>query len=425
MREKELTQEEEWSGLSKRERNRRWDRVRGLMRELGLDCIVVFDLQSREQLGKYLTNDVGGGVVVFPAEGELVHLVRNYFNVAGHMESLLRGEEVWASDVRAPAVSGGIIEVLQEKGFDRASIGVVGLDTQQPGAWEGYIPYNTWCNILDNFPNAKFQEVTTDFCKLMLVKSDEELQMVRRAAQIAEMACQAMLDITRPGVGEHEIYVAALSQLLLHGANTSLDVYTTPMILHSGPDNPSWGPPKWLLRGQRPRVIQRGDVICSEIFSTYAGLEAQAQMAIGVEPLDDANKKCAEVARQAYEICLKALEPGKTLAQVAEEAEQVIAESEAYHLSPIIHSVNPINWVGPVAVRVWENMPGMEKYKQLRRKPAHAGAEELIIEPNTVWELEPNASIGKHRVNIGGTVIVTEDGVEELNTLATEMRIVN
>ena len=39
------------------------------------------------------------------------------------------------------------------------------------------------------------------------------------------------------------------------------------------------------------------------------------------------------------------------------------------------------------------------------------------------FELEPNACRGKHRVNIGGTVIVQQDRVEELNPLAAEMRI--
>jgi antitoxin (DNA-binding transcriptional repressor) of toxin-antitoxin stability system len=41
-----------------------------------------------------------------------------------------------------------------------------------------------------------------------------------------------------------------------------------------------------------------------------------------------------------------------------------------------------------------------------------------------VMELEPNASKGMNRVNIGGTVIVTKNGVEELNKLASKMRVV-
>ncbi len=43
--------------------------------------------------------------------------------------------------------------------------------------------------------------------------------------------------------------------------------------------------------------------------------------------------------------------------------------------------------------------------------------------PGMIFEPEPNVCRDKHRVNIGGTVVLTEDGVEELNTLSTEMRI--
>jgi len=49
---------------------------------------------------------------------------------------------------------------------------------------------------------------------------------------------------------------------------------------------------------------------------------------------------------------------------------------------------------------------------------------ELEIQPGMVLEFEPNACKKKHRVNIGGTVIVTENGPEELNTLPKEMRII-
>jgi hypothetical protein len=38
-----------------------------------------------------------------------------------------------------------------------------------------------------------------------------------------------------------------------------------------------------------------------------------------------------------------------------------------------------------------------------------------------VLELEPNACIGMQRVNLGGGVLVTSGGCEELNVLATRV----
>ena len=48
-----------------------------------------------------------------------------------------------------------------------------------------------------------------------------------------------------------------------------------------------------------------------------------------------------------------------------------------------------------------------------------------VVQASTVWELEPNACLGKNRVNIGGTVIVNEQGAQELNPIPSEMRVVN
>lgn len=47
---------------------------------------------------------------------------------------------------------------------------------------------------------------------------------------------------------------------------------------------------------------------------------------------------------------------------------------------------------------------------------------DLVLKPGMVFEMEPNACKGRHRVNIGGTVVVTEKGVEELNHLSMEMQ---
>ena len=57
------------------------------------------------------------------------------------------------------------------------------------------------------------------------------------------------------------------------------------------------------------------------------------------------------------------------------------------------------------------------EYKGKRARPMTGG--DVVIQPGMCFAMEPNACRGKMRVNIGGTVIVTEDGVEVL-TLRTE-----
>ncbi|OGP63632.1 MAG: hypothetical protein A2169_00595 [Deltaproteobacteria bacterium RBG_13_47_9] len=411
-----------WPGLSEKERERRWGRLKKLMKDRGLDCLVVFGLKGRESFDRYLTNDRAGGIVIFPLDGELVHLTWAAFDIPAHLESTLRGEASWVSDVRLGANGAGVVKVLHEKGCEKANVGVVGLAIWAPGEMEGYVPYGTWAYILENLPKARFVDISNEFAQIVFVKSDEELQLVRRAAEIGELAAEEMMRVARPGVGENELYAAGMHQLFLNGANGSPSPYITPMIMHSGPDNPGWGAPMWLLRGQPPRIIENGDILQVEIFSRYGGMEAQLQLAIAIGNVESVNKECAEIARRSYEVGLQALCTGRKFGEVVEAMEEPLKEAGAWHITPLIHSLNPLCWVSETNSR-FEELPGIERYKDVIVTPVIG--RDMEIRPGTVWELEPNACLGKHKVNIGGTVIATERGAIELNILSTKMRIIS
>ncbi len=352
-------QEAGWPGLSKKERDRRWGRAKEMMRAEGLECLVVFGLKGRDQFDRYLTNDRTGGIVIFPLEGELAYLSWTTSDVVSHLESALRGEESWVRDIRRGTTGAGVVGVLRERGYERANIGVVGLDSWAPAQLEGYVPYRTWAYISDNLPHANFRDVSLAFAKLVLVKSEDELQIMRRAAEIGELAAEAMMKATRPGVSENVIYAATVNQLFLNGANGGISPHTTPMIMHSGADNMSWGAPMWLLRGQPPRVVKNGDLVQAEIFSRYGGMEAQLQMSVAIEPVDPVNRECAEIARRVYEVGLKALRPGKTFGEVVEAMEAVLTQAGAWHSTPLIHSLSPLSWVSGAAAGI-EKIPGID-----------------------------------------------------------------
>ena len=58
--------------LSLVERDRRWARVRGLMRERGFDGLLVAGFRSREMYETYISDDYNEGCVIFPLEGDPV-----------------------------------------------------------------------------------------------------------------------------------------------------------------------------------------------------------------------------------------------------------------------------------------------------------------------------------------------------------------
>jgi Xaa-Pro aminopeptidase len=268
--------------------------------------------------------------------------------------------------------------------------------------------------VISKLPHCSFEDVTAGFAELILVRSIMELADVRRGAQVLEEACQEMVRTTRAGVSELEIY-AGVHRVLSHRG-----VYSPMMILRSGPGNASWGEPPWLFGVGTPRVLQQGDVVLAEIFASCGGLEAQVQMAVAIPPVSSVNSECAQLARRSYEEGLRHLQRGKKFAEVVAAMEAVLERPGVWYLTPLIHSMNPMLCISPTGVRI-DSLPGREAYRQLGSGRIRGA--EVVLEPGMVFELEPNACIERHRVNIGGTVLVTEEGPKPLNELPCQMRL--
>jgi len=418
---------ETYPSLSLQERDRRWKLVREFMKTRELECVILAGLNSPQEHERYLANDRQHGIVVFPLEGEPIYLVRSNMYVVANIENLRRGDTSWIDDWRGGATGEVLVRVLKEKGFDSASIGVVGLKgldiILEP---EGWIPYALWAYVLDSLPNATFSDITRPFIDMVLVKGEEELRLVRQAAHIGEAACEVMLRVTKPGVSESDIYFAIMQAIQDNGGSAPLG-----LIIHSGKENPSWGNPRWLTKGERPRTVQKGEHVLVEMFPTYGGLQTQQQMTAALQPIDPMVEQLAQAAKRSNEIGLKMLRPGNSFEEVCDAMEEPIAEAGFWHLTPLIHSINPLHLISQRQVGMIDNLPGIDhinpehwqkgEYKGIRARPITGGDTE--IQAGMCFAMEPNACRGKQRVNIGGSVIVTDHGVENLNKLATEMRI--
>lgn len=393
------------------ERERRWKRTRDLMKEKGVECLVVFG-KGREKFDSYLTNEPLEGIVILPMTGEPIYYLWTPNRATLRLETVLKDETWWVNEVRIGSSGAHVVEALQEKGMERAKVGVVGMSFRG----DGIIPYKTWATMLEKLPKAAFVDLTAEYCEMMMVKSDEELKLIRHSADIGERACEVMMNVVKEGVPETQIYSAVMGTIYNHAAVTSAAFF----ILKTGPDNVSWTSPIWVHRGGAPRVLEKGDIVNCELFPIYAGFETQQQLAIALKPVSDVTKKCADISRRSYEAGLKALAPGRRFKEVCEAMDRPLIEAGAFNLSPLIHSLMPLAYVSPMRLDE-KQIPELKRFRGVTLAKQLG---DLILKPGMVFEFEPNASLGKNRVNIGGAVLVTETGAEELNRLPTAMRVV-
>lgn len=401
--------------LSLTERDRRWNLLREMMRRNNVECLLVPPAPLRYPADTYFTNDIPACAVVFPLEGDPVAIHRGASVAGSWLQARDWREGTWIDDMRFGPRGPIMVQALKEKGLAGARLGTIGVLGGPNLLPYGWTPQPMWNFLSQALPEASFVELWDDFASIWLTKSEEELAVYRYVSQISEQACQVMLDVTRPGVPETEIFSAVMHEFHRNGAGMAHDLF-----VHSGPDNLSWDAPRWLYRAQRPRVVQDGDVVMSEMMPVVGGIEAQAQMCIAVGTVADPFMRAAEVARESYEAALRTLRAGVTFGEVAEAMQEPLRRAGAWHLTPHVHSVSPLTLVSPVTEGLDSSIK--DAFKHVQELPG-TGLD-VVLQAGMAIQLEPNAAFGRHQVNIGGNVIVTDSGCEELNVIPTRMRFV-
>ncbi|MEI6201510.1 MAG: M24 family metallopeptidase [Enhydrobacter sp.] len=402
--------------LTLAERDRRYAGLRTLMEKQGFDAVVVGSFQGRERLESYLIDDFLDSVVVLPLKSNPVLLAFGGSRISRIFESQRRGHDVWVPDVRLSAGGAKVADVLKERGLAHGRIGLVGFGPTAPGEAEGLLPLGFHTNLVKALPDAMIGDFTLAFTDFMLVKSDQEIALLRFAAKVSEEACKVMMEVSRPGVSEASVYAETVREIHRWGCDLRYPFFS----LQSGKDNIGWGVPRWSLRAEPPRILEVGDLVQAEIHTIYGGVEGQVNMSVCLDPADDVVHRLEAVARDSYEAGLAAVKPGVTFASVVHAMEKPLAKAGAWSKTPLLHTLT-FGSTGFTPVN-------REQLKGTRDEAVEGDARpgirrgDLVLKEGMSLELEPNACLGMVRVNIGAGVLVTSRGAEELNSLATRVQ---
>jgi Xaa-Pro aminopeptidase len=405
--------------FSLEERDRRWNIGRQIMEEMDLEGLVIFG--SREgafpapfSMDNYFTNDRPGAIVVFPRDGE-PHVLAFALAVNDHMQAMGRGEAVWIRPEHfyAGAPNGKLLSLLiQEVGMGHGRVGVIGLEPYPPFYFDGAIPYPMWKTVLDSLPEATFEKVGHRFFELTAARSAEELEVLRWSAEVGESMSVAMRDATRPGVTEGDIYSAIVGTCPKHVG------FTAEILLQSGKDFISFGPPSWNYRPHAPRVIEDGDIVAGEIFSSLGMLETQHQATVAIGEVHEDYERAADVARASYEAGVEALRPGHTFGDVVDAMQAPLKKAGGYNVHPLIHSINPFGLVCGFG-KGFNQVEGSDRYPLAAEVPMFGT--DVEMQEGMCFSVEPSCMFGRRYVNLGGTVVVGEEGGVELNSVTTRM----
>lgn len=387
----------QFGGLSLEERDRRYALIRASMRERRLAALILWGnsakWDSKTANIRYISQIGGNGeeaMAIFPLEGEPTVFV---------WSPIMRGEwlesQCWVRDLRArrPNWSEVVVERLKEMKLERASIGVVGLEGREP---EGDIPYVTYNKILQACPGAHFENATGLLEEIRLVKSDEEIALMKEAMRIGDAATELLYRMSRPGAREREIFAEMVGIMLREGAE-----HPVMFLWESGsPDRAR------RLTYNRNRTLKAGDVICTEFAPRVQGYYGHFQRAVAVEEPRPPYRQLLETSVLAYERMMSVARAGITVGEFYDAcAEPILSRGFEIYKGPLFHGVG-LGWEAPLG------MAGMSE--QARARKLLAGMT-LAVEVGAATE-------GKSKgVHLGDVVVVKNDGVESLSRLPVEM----
>ncbi len=357
---------------------RRRAAARAEIERQGLACLVLY-AAGRNADVLYLTEWPGTreSYVIFPLESEPVLLVQ----LSNHLPNARRTATV--KDVRWGGVDSAatVATSLKECGVESGRVGLVGA-----------VPWQHHAHLARALPGVEWVDASRILRDVRLVKSAEELDRVRTAARFTDMAMAALEREVHPGLREDQLAAIVEGAYAREGGTQGIHfMATTPM--HA----PEIGVPAQIPSN---RVIQRGDVLITEISADHWGYPGQIHRSYAIgEPPTSAYRRMHDATVECYERVVAILRDGATAAEVVDAA-AVLHERGFTLYDDLFHGISQL----PPILRT--------------RPTAHGPVPDFTFRADMVVVVQPNVVTDDARMGlqVGETLRITPQGTERLHS---------
>ena len=226
---------------------------------------------------------------------------------------------------------------------------------------------------------------------MIIRKSPEELELMRRAGRITAMARDAVVDAVRPGVTTSALDAVAEEVIRGEGATPSFKGYRgfpgsicaslNEQVVHGIPGD---------------RVLKAGDLFKADVGAVWEGFHGDSAVTVFVgHPPSDVAEKLVRVTRDSLEAGIGFLRPGNRISDVGSAIQQMV-EGAGFNVVR--------EYVGHGIGRSLHEDPHIPNYGPPGRGPE--------IKPGLVVAVEPMVNVGDWQTRVLGDdwTVVTADG---------------
>jgi Xaa-Pro aminopeptidase len=391
----------EYKRFPKSEYESRWERARERMRAKRLDALLITEASNFT----YFSGGHGDfsfsrpTIMVLPQKGNPLVIVHDFFDASQRRES-------WVDDIRpyksiAGLPFGMLKDTCMELGLTTGRIGAE-LGTEQRLG----LPYNDFVRITKELPGADFIDASDLFWDLRMVKSNAEVECMRKACSISSQAFNTCFKNIRPGMTEKDAAKMVYDATVEAGGTS---VWT---LSNSGPYNYESG----FLPNPSEHILEEGNLLWMDTGCKMNGYSSDfSRMAAIGEPSSD-QKKMYETVNGITETIVKAIRPA---IRASDLSRLCTSEFENAGLKEIWGDGDCSSAQSNKAQRIGHGI-GMAT-----TEPPHIALfDDTELKAGMVVTMEPTVVTHYGHFNIEADVLVTEDGPEVLSTATRELVVI-
>ena len=286
--------------------------------------------------------------------------------------------------------------------FLKAIVSIIGRDEppKNIGIENDHVTLEVKEKFKSLFSFSKFSDVSKDLMQLRMIKSSEEIDIIKNGARIADIGAEEMVKHIKVGASELEIATVGRDKMEMEIAKTypEAEYMDTWVWFQSGINTDGAHNPKTL------RKLKSGDILSLNTFPMISGYYTALERTLFLNDIDDASLKAWEANIKVHKKGLELIKPGVKCSDICHELNDLFAQLGylQYRTFGYGHSFG-----------VLSHFYGRESGLELREDV------DTILEPNMVISMEPMIMIQQGKPGAGGyrehdILVINENGAENI-----------
>ena len=286
--------------------------------------------------------------------------------------------------------------------FLKAIVSIIGRDDPPKivGIENDHVTLHVKEKLNSIFSFSNFNDISKELMKLRMIKSKEEISIIKNGARIADLGAEEMIKYIKVGQSELEIAIAGRDKMEREIAKIypNAEYMDTWVWFQSGINTDGAHNPK------TNRKLISGDILSLNTFPMISGYYTALERTLFVDHVDDDSLKAWEANVKVHKRGLELIKPGAKCSEICEELNELFAQLGylQYRTFGYGHSFG-----------VLSHFYGREAGLELREDI------ETVLEKNMVISMEPMIMIPEGKPGAGGyrehdILVINDDNVENI-----------